>query len=246
MKVCLIVLIIVILTSMIAGQEQKVLTAEDFAKGNVDRGSGRESLALKIQINKRLPPYTIHIIPDPAASDSEGSDIRLHHVGWIEISAGESNSILQKIDIHTRAWVSNLTGYFTAEDVNFDGFIDIAVVNDYGAKWVSVSYWLYDKRTGRFITSPLTKELKRITHAERELDNKTKQIRFTDYIGVCPQNKTYKVTGGHLLLMEKEEKVCTWKGKEVLIKTIVKKRINGRMKLVKLTRETEEATGMLE
>jgi len=229
MKICLIASMIVILTSVIAGQEQKVLTAEDFSTGKVDRGPGRERLALKIQINKRLPPYTFNIIPDPAVSDSGGSDNPVHHVGWIEISAGNSNSARQKIDVSTRAGASNLTRSFTAEDVNFDGFLDIAVFHEFGAKWGRVDYWLYDKHTGRFIRDPLTRELKRMTFAEMERNTKTKELTFTDYIGVCQQNSTYKVTGGHLLMMERVHRVCTQSGEKVFLE----KRVNGRMKLVK-------------
>lgn len=240
MKICLIASMIVILASVIAGQEQKVLTAEDFATGKVERGSGRESLALKIQINKSLPPFTFHIIPDPAVDDSRRSDNSLHHVGWIEISSGDSNSVRQKIDVSTRTGAYDLTRSFTAEDVNFDGFLDIAVFHDGGAKWVRLDYWLYDTRTGRFVTSPLTRELKRLTFAEMERDTKTKTITFVSYISTCPQNESYKIMDGHLVLMKTQTTTCTVKGQEVFVKVIVKKRVNGRMKLVK-TKLTKEA-----
>lgn len=239
MKILSIASIIFILTSMIMGQDQKsstkILSAEDFVKGQIDRGSGRESLALRIQINPRLAPYNFQVIPDLAVSDSPGSNNPTHHVGWIEISVGESSSMLQKIDVRTKAGVSSLTRYFRAEDVNFDGFLDIAVLYDFGAKWGSVNYWLYDKRTGRFITSSLTRELKRITHADKELDNKTKTIRFVSYVGTCPQNESYKIMNRHLVLIGTEERICTVKGQKVF----VKKRIDGRMKLVKIKRTTE-------
>ena len=240
MKVFLIAATILFLPSMLSlrtktvDQEQrsnqKVLTVEDFVKGQIDRGSGRESLTLMIQINQRLPPYKFHLIPDLTVSDSPGSDNPSHHVGWIEISEGESISILQKIDVRTKSGSSSFTKSFQAEDVNFDGFLDIAALYDFGAKWSILNYWLFDKRTGRFITSPLTQELKRISHSQMELDNNTKEIRFTHYVGVCPQNESYKILNGHLVLMEKEERICTMKGQKVF----VKKRINGRMKLMKI------------
>ena len=175
MKVFLIAATILFLPSMLSlrtktvDQEQrsnqKVLTVEDFVKGQIDRGSGRESLTLMIQINQRLPPYKFHLIPDLTVSDSPGSDNPSHHVGWIEISVGESISTLQKIDVRTKSGGSSFTKSFQAEDVNFDGFLDIAVLYDFGAKWSILNYWLFDKRTGRFITSPLTQELKRISHS---------------------------------------------------------------------------------
>src|SRR5262249_25651393 len=141
------------------GSRQKPLTAEDFLKYRLDRGSGREERTFFITISGKLPPYRFHLIPNPTA-DAPGKGRQ--NIGGIEISRGRARSILQTIEVQSYAVASWLTQSFMAQDINFDGYLDIAVLDDHGAKWGSHNYWLFDKRTGHFIMNSLARELRRL------------------------------------------------------------------------------------
>jgi hypothetical protein len=210
---------------------QQPLTAEDFAKNQIDRGSGREEVTFLITINERMPPYKFRLIPDLKADVREKAR---HHIGRIEISKGGARSLLQIIEVQSYANASWLTKSFSAEDIDFDGYLDIAVLDDHGAKWGSLNYWLFDKRTGRFVINSLVKELRRLRFNEKYLDKKAKEIQVSNLIAGCGEDKrTYRVVKKHLILMREEEHEA--REGECIVTT--KKRINGKMKVINKRKE---------
>jgi hypothetical protein len=224
------------------GAGQKVLTAEDFANdygdNRIDRGSGREEVSFLIEINPKLPPYRFRLIPDPSAlancddprlSDRCGEDHP--RVGLIEISTIGDPTILQTIDVASDAWASMFTQHFLAKDINFDGYLDIAVLDGYGAKWSSYNYWLYDERSGRFITNSLTRKLRELKFNEMTLYPETKEIHTTYLPSVCLGKKIHKVVNGRLVLMYVEEPRLEGEGED-FCKPVIKKRVNGMMRAI--------------
>src|SRR5262245_4050618 len=111
---------------------QRILTAEDFEKVRIIRGSGRDEETFWLQINKKLSPYQFRLIPDAAVNESPKRATLLHRVGRIEISTGTPPALIQTIDVSTHASISMFTAYFTAVDINLDSFLDIAVLDDFG------------------------------------------------------------------------------------------------------------------
>ena len=228
--------------SQMQGFGQKVLTAEDFiydhGANQIDRGSGREEVSFLIEINPELPPYRFRLIPDPSAlancDDPRWSDrCREDHprVGWIEISTNGDPAILQTIEVGSYAWASMFTRRFQAKDINFDGYLDIAVLDGYGAKWSSYNYWLFDKRSGHFITNSLTRELRKLNFNEMTLYPETKEIHTTHLPSVCFGKKIHKVVDGRLVLMYSEEPRLEGEGED-FCKLRIEKRINGVMRLI--------------
>jgi hypothetical protein len=213
-------------TNLQHGPGQKPLTAEDFLRNQIDRGSGRQEMTFLITINEKLPSYRFHLIPDANVDVREKGR---HHIGRIEISKGSARSIHQIIEVQSYADVSWLTKSFIAEDINFDGYLDIAVLDDHGAKWGSFNYWLFDKRTDRFIVNSLAKELRRLRFNEKRLDEKAKEIVVSNLIAGCAEDKrVYRVAREHLILMRAEEH----EAREGSCKVTTKKRTHGRMKVV--------------
>ncbi|HKQ76429.1 MAG TPA: hypothetical protein VJ810_22230 [Blastocatellia bacterium] len=222
------------------GAGEKVLTAEDFARdygdNRIDRGSGREEVSFLIEINPRLPPYRFRLIPDPSAlancddPSSAGRCPEEHpRVGRIEISTNGSPTILQTIEVASDAWASMFTQHFQAKDINFDGYLDIATLDGYGAKWSGFNYWLFDKRSGRFIANLLTSELRKLTFNEMTLYPETKEIHTTHLPSVCFGKKIHKIVNGRLVLMYSEEPRLEGEGED-FCKVRIEKRINGVMK----------------
>jgi len=229
------------------GIGQKVLTAEDFANdygdNRIDRGSGREEVTFLIEINPKLPPYLFRLIPDPSAlanCDNPRSKDRCGEdhprVGRIEISRNGSPTILQTIEVAAYAWPSMFTQRFQAKDINFDGYLDIAALDDFGAKWSGYNYWLFDKRSGRFITNSLTRELRKLTFNEMTLKPETKEIHTTHLPSVCLGKKIHRIVNGRLILMYVEEPRLKGEGED-FCKVTVKKRINGAMRPIKTPKE---------
>jgi hypothetical protein len=211
------------------GHDQKALTAEDFKDGKANPKDGSQAVTFLIQINGKLPPYKIRVIPDLTDHSSGGKDPRLHHVGRIVISSEMPSSKDQVIEVETFAVSDMLVRFFKAEDINFDGYLDIAVVNEYGAKWGRYKYWLFDKKSGRFVTNRLTRKLGELSYNTIDLNSNARKIKIGFFYGVCPQSRTYRILKGELVLMEAEERECEMNGAKVLIK----RRINGKLRPVK-------------
>src|SRR5262245_629264 len=206
---------------------QQVLTAEDFKERKVDFDSSLEAKTFLIQINRTLPPYQIRLIPDLSSYNSSKEYLRPVHVGQIVIQKPASKA--QTIEVEAIAGGKMFLGYFKAEDINFDGYLDLAILNEFGAKWVKYKYWLFDKKTGRFVANRLTGKLGRLSYSNIDLNSKTKEIKIGFFYGVCPQSRTYHILNGGLVLTEVEERECEADGSKIRIK----RRINGKWKLVK-------------
>lgn len=210
--------------------KQQTLTAEDFLQGRIDRGSGRDPVTLLVGINHKLPPYRFHLIPGLSAEHGDR-----HPIGRVEISRGDSDAILQTLTVEADVGASWLTRSFKAEDVNFDGYLDIAVLKDFGAKWGSYGYWLFDKRSGRFVTNSLTAALGSLSFNEMSLDAGPGQIHLSNMvIGCADSTQTYRVAGGRLTLLRAEER----EAEERYCRVRIKRRVGRRMKLVAERRES--------
>ena len=83
-----------------------------------------------LRISEKLTPYRFHLIPNPT-EDVRGNG--RPNIGRIEISRGSARSILQTIEVQSYADASWSTQSFRAEDINFDGYLDISVLDDHGA-----------------------------------------------------------------------------------------------------------------
>jgi hypothetical protein len=140
-------------------------------------------------------------------------------------------AILQTIEVSSYAWASMFTRHFQAKDVNFDGYLDIATLDGYGAKWSSCNYWLFDRRSGHFITNSLTRELGKLNFNEMILYPETQEILTTHLPSVCFGKKIHKVVNGRLVLMYSEEPRLEGEGED-FCKPVIEKRIKGVMRLI--------------
>lgn len=206
----------------------KILTAEDFKDGRIISGSELAEETFWLQINKRLPPYLFRLLPDATVKDNQGAHNPSHRVGRIEISTGNPLRLIQSIEIRTQADASAFRRYFTVMDVNFDGFLDFAVIDEFGAKWGRQKYWLFDPHSRRYITNSLTEELHRLTHNGIALHPETKELEVRQFPEEIPRPKVmsdrYKIVKGHLVLKEIEELKNTPNGMK-----LVRKKVRGRL-----------------
>ena len=211
---------------------QRVLTAEDFANGRVERGSGREEVRFVIEINPKLVPLAFHLVPNLSAESTPGVS---QCVGRIEISENGDSNILQTIEINSMAYVAMFISHFQVQDINFDGYLDIAVVSDFGGKWASHHYWVFDPVSERFITNELMEEIGKIGANEIVLDSKCKTIE-AQYLNFdeAVVGEIYKIKNEHLVLVGLKERQ---KNKEGDFEIVTKRLVNGKMKVVKVEKD---------
>jgi hypothetical protein len=213
----------------------KIVTGEDFRKGRVDLGSGKEDVTFTVQIHPRLAPLRIHIVPDQVSSVAGGN--KPQHVGRIEISKQGSPAIDQVIEVQSFGDAAMLMRFFTMEDVNFDGYLDIGTLFEFGAKWGRYNYLVYDHTKGRFISTRLTNALARIGSNERTFDPDHRTIHFSFLsLGETRIGETYKVQGERLLLTGVEERQKSAQGGFEIVTKAVRK---GRMTVISVEKEPQ-------
>jgi len=210
--------------------QKKVYTAADFKKGAVERGTGLQALSLLIEIGQGLPAYRLHVIPDQSTeATAAGNSEKLRHVGRIEVSRRGSAAVLQTIELESHLPAPDVMKWFDAKDINFDGYLDLAIPFDSGAKWMSFTYWCFDKSKGRFLTSVLSEELREVRANSIELDPQVDEIHAWHLGADCPGlHEIFKIADGHLILVRDEKYAPEGKGCILSIE----KRIEGKMTVV--------------
>ena len=189
-----------------SAQAEKILTAEDFAQNRVPRCSGGptglEPIMMRVSISPTLPPYQFKLtIQSLAARPGE-----IHAVGKIEISIPPSGTVVQTIEANS-IWDWGLCQFFTAADVNFDGYLVISFVRDGGAKWASREYYIFEPLSGRYISNALTQDLAKVKENGISFDSQTHEIRAA-FMGPWPCAgglNIYRIQEGRLNEVQKEK-----------------------------------------
>ncbi len=187
-----------------------------------------------IQVSPKLPPYRFVLTPDLVTDDSSQGT---RHIGQIEVFKGNSKMALQSLDVEGSDpdWFIKS---FHPVDINFDGYLDFAVLYEVGGKWSSESYWLFDPGSGRFVTNALTADLRQLNHNGLTLHPKKKEIRIALFIGVCLNSfEIFRVENGHLVLLESEIHSPIEPGRCVVKR---RKRVNGEITLIEVKEPKHE------
>ena len=187
-------------TSSLNDLKQRIFTEKDFTKFGLGATALREQkeFTFQVKINSEIPMYTFH-----TASFNSSTQ------GKIEIFRDrELSKPFQTISLDPNLFQSeNVPLFFNVLDINFDGFSDVGVVAEGGAQWVSYHYWAFDKKSGKFITTPLTNDFKKISFGNDLIfDYDKKQIAAIGLIGaVGSYKKTYQFRNNRLFLVEEIE-----------------------------------------
>jgi hypothetical protein len=88
--------------------------------------------------------------------------------------------------------------FLEKQDINFDGYMDIAVRQHGGAKWGKFFWWLYDSETKQYYRNSLTEELSKLTFDQFWTVPETEEIKIKDYTGTELTEYTYRIVEGHL------------------------------------------------
>jgi hypothetical protein len=148
------------------------------------------------------------------------------------------NKLIQTIEAPDNSFFRDLAKdqLFIIEDVNFDGFNDLGIIQFIpAAPNIPYYYWTYNSNTKQFQRDTTLEE---ITSPEFHHD---KKIITSFWRANCCDHgtSTYKYINGKLVLIEEEEVALAPKDDKKYIRT-VKKRVNGKMILVKKVIEKVE------
>jgi hypothetical protein len=126
------------------------------------------------------------------------------HAGDIEVARCEDGSGLQVLPIMAYQPI-DFGATFDAADVNFDGYLDISVLAEYGGTFGRQVWWLYDPASRKFVKTELTRELDRLRTNGYHLDRKKHEFVAEGLLAGCPSLVTrYGVEGNHLIVVHKE------------------------------------------
>jgi hypothetical protein len=210
--------------------------SRDIDDERVDSGQPRTWL---VQVHPKLPTYAITVIPrivtpvkylgEEVGSDwgEEGRKGEDTYVGSLVI-ARQGSPPHQIIHVRSSDHPSWFAKGPATEDVDFDGYADISVLYAHGAKGGWARYWLFDPRSGRFVQNALARELGALGYNELERDPEKREIRTKNFNGHCyPEERTYRIVRGHLVLME----VSAMDSSDGCV-VVTKKRVGGHLKVV--------------
>lgn len=147
--------------------------------------------------NSSAPPHEFELVPaENAVELGEGT----FQVGWIKAFLPDDISQVQMIPVEMNTPYTYWPQWgLDKQDVNFDGYLDIAAREHGGATWGRLHWFLYDPKSQRFYTSALSKTLSNISCASLHCDPVTKRITMRRFFGTALKEYVFRVADGELL-----------------------------------------------
>lgn len=157
----------------------------------------------RLQLNPGLPPVDFKLIANPTPQRLiDGSNL----VGWIEVSQQGTSPDRIPVAFHDAS--RNLSWPqlgLRALDINMDGYLDIATVEQGGAEWGFFHWYEYDPEHRRFIVSSLADELSTLQQNGVAVNPQKKEIYVYTLVATCESTYIYVNAQGHLVLKKKQE-----------------------------------------
>jgi hypothetical protein len=195
---------------------------------------------LLVRVSPKGPELHLRLEPDPAWKSNQetaGGAGVLQRVGWIRVFSCETGAFAQSLEVESLWGGPELfLRFFELKDINFDGYLDVAVVRDGGATWASQTWWVYSPTSGKFISNDFTQALSRIDNNGLQLDEAHQDItayRYS-YPEGCGQTKDiYHVEQNRrLALLHKEDP----KSKGDSCQLTTRDLVGGEMRVTKVER----------
>jgi hypothetical protein len=169
---------------------------------------------LKVKVSAEGLELHLRLEPDsrwkPLANNGSSAGTELRRVGWIRVFSCDTGSLLQSLEAESSADPEMFVRFFEVKDVNFDGCLDIGVLREFGAKWGSQTWWMWDATSRRFVSNEFTKELGQVKSNGLVLDAARHNIiagHMTDSTGCGATKDVYHVEQGPRLVPIHQEDI---------------------------------------
>jgi hypothetical protein len=165
----------------------------------------------EVEINPQLPLYTL-VFRMPLCNSSTSSTQAQGPQGWFNVY--REGVLWQTIKLDNDSsfpyfccqdndncpvkwWMERLR----AEDINFDGYLDMGYDQIGGSYWSTPRRWLFDETSGSFYTNALTEELSEIGFGSYTTYPQFREIRFSVGAATHREDSIYYVADDQLVLM---------------------------------------------
>jgi hypothetical protein len=189
-----------------------------------------ENKDLRVQVNAKGPELHLRLEPDPEWKSTPDA---VQRVGWIRVFSCETGALVQSLEVESRSDPEFFLRFFEVRDVNFDDYLDIAVLREFGGKWGRQTWWVFSPASGKFISDELTKALGEVSANGLILDAARQNIvapQLTNLTGCGATKDIYHVEQSRLVLIHKEDISVSPKGCTLTIRD----RANGQMPVTKV------------
>lgn len=186
---------------------------------------------LRVRVSEKGPELYVRLEPDPAWKPGTGNDVQ--RTGWIRVLSCETGALLQSLEAEGMGGPEHFLRFFEVKDVNFDGYLDLGVLREYGAKWGSQTWWVFSLASGTFISDDFTKALGQVSANGLALDGGRHEIiapQLTTLTGCGGTRDIYHVEEGRLVLIHKEDVHVGPDGCTLTTRD----RVNGQMQVTKV------------
>ena len=190
-------------TSTVSLADQPILTPNTFSTQTVRERVPADQGVFRFTIGNGVPPYTFHVVSfSPSAN------------GFIDIFRGSDLVTpvqILMLDPNMREYDS-VPQTFTTQDINFDGYQDIGILVDGGAKWGAYQFWTFNPQTGLFEDSPFAQAFQQISFNDITFNAAAKEIVTNNFLGTNLFEKdVYQVTKNQLHLFQdyQEDQIYT-------------------------------------
>jgi len=155
-----------------------------------------------LEVHPGTPPLEVRILPGPASANAENippdQARQPHRIGRVEIARQGESKPLQTIEVLGYGSPRDLA-HSRFEDVNFDGYADLLLGHDGGAKWEGYEIHLYDPAKGSFVQNGLSREMsEKLTGHTLDFYREKKEIVLTHLRDSSAEIETFVIRDGAL------------------------------------------------
>ena len=189
-----------------------------------------ETKDLRVRLNEKGPDLHLQLEPDPAFRPMDNG---VQREGWIRVFSCEDGSLIQSLEVKGLAGPEMFLRFFQIGDVNFDGYLDVAALGEFGAKWGRQNWWLFSPAERRFISNEFTRAIGQVTANGLVLDAARRQIiagQLTNFTGCGETKDVYSVERERLLRVHEEQISVNGDGCTLTTRD----RVNGQMRVTKV------------
>jgi hypothetical protein len=186
-----------------------------------------ENKDLRVRVNAKGPDLHVQVAPDLSWKQTTNAAQR---VGWIRVFSCEDGSLLQSLEVESLAGPELFLRFFQVGDINFDGYVDVAVLSESGAQWGRQQWWVFSPAEGKFISNEFTEAIGKVTANGLVLDPEKRQVlagHLTQLTGCGDTKDIYGVEQDRLVEVHAEEVAVSPRGCTLTTRD----RVNGQMQV---------------